>query len=87
MQKKISALQNKKSPYIGFRPVPPKGRFAIVTDAGRDAVDAEVLPTSSTKADGEVVWAWRLDAGVKLLGVMPGRRRRQTSPISGASTK
>src|ERR1700752_2764194 len=26
------------------RPVPPKGRFAIVTSAGRDAVDAEGAP-------------------------------------------
>ena len=27
--------------YISLCPVPPKGRFAIVTDAGRDAVDAD----------------------------------------------
>ena len=27
--------------YIRCRPVPPEGRFAIVTDAGRDAVDAD----------------------------------------------
>jgi hypothetical protein len=36
---------------------PTKGRLAIVTDAGRDAVDAAVLLTNSTKADGEVVWS------------------------------
>ena len=29
-------------------------------------MDADVLRTNSTKADGEVVWFWRLDAGVKL---------------------
>jgi hypothetical protein len=34
-----------------------KGRIAIVTDAGRDAVDADVLLTSGTEADGEVVWS------------------------------
>jgi hypothetical protein len=33
-----------------------KGRLAIVTNAGRDAVDADVLRTNGTKADGEVVW-------------------------------
>jgi hypothetical protein len=34
-----------------------KGRIAIVTDAGRDAVDADVLLTSGTEADGQVVWS------------------------------
>jgi hypothetical protein len=42
-----------------------QGRIAIVTDAGWDAVDVDVLLTSGTEADGEVVWSWRLDAGVK----------------------
>jgi hypothetical protein len=32
------------------------GALAIVTNAGRDAVDAEVLLTNGTEADGEVVW-------------------------------
>jgi hypothetical protein len=36
---------------------PTEGRFAIVTDAGRDAVDADVLTTNGTDADGEVVWS------------------------------
>jgi hypothetical protein len=31
----------------------------------RDAVDAEALLTNSAQADGEVVWFWRPDAGVK----------------------
>jgi hypothetical protein len=31
------------------RPVPSEGRLAIVTDAGRDAVDAEVLLTRALK--------------------------------------
>ena len=48
-----------------------EGRLATVTNAGRDAVDADVLWTNSTKADGEVVWSWRLDAGVKSAGSVP----------------
>jgi hypothetical protein len=39
------------------RPVSHEGRLAIVTDARRDAVDADVLLTSGTEADGEVVWS------------------------------
>jgi hypothetical protein len=33
-----------------------RGAIAIVTNAGRDAVDADVLLTNGTGADGEVVW-------------------------------
>jgi hypothetical protein len=36
---------------------PTEGRFAIVTDAGRDAVDADVSITNGAEADGEVVWS------------------------------
>ena len=43
--------------HIRFRLVPLEGRIAIVTDAGRDAVDADVLLTSGTEVDGEVVWS------------------------------
>jgi hypothetical protein len=39
-----------------FGLVPLEGRFAIVTDAGRDAMDADVLLTNSAGADGEIVW-------------------------------
>jgi len=42
---------------ISPRPVPHEGRLAIVTDAGRDAVDAEVPITNGAEADGEVVWS------------------------------
>jgi len=40
-------------------PVPPplEGRFAIVTDVGRDAVDADAPITNGAEADGEVVWS------------------------------
>ena len=34
-----------------------EGRFAIVTDVRRDAVDADALLTNSAEADGEVVWS------------------------------
>jgi hypothetical protein len=39
------------------RPVPPEGRLAIVTDAGRDAVDVDAPITNGTEADGEDVWS------------------------------
>jgi hypothetical protein len=39
------------------RLVPLEGRIAIVTDAGRDAVDADAPLTNGGKADGEVVWS------------------------------
>jgi hypothetical protein len=45
----------KSPPYLGH-PVPHEGRIMIVSYAGRDAVDAEVLLTKGTEADGEVVW-------------------------------
>jgi hypothetical protein len=32
-------------------------RLAIVTDAGRDAMDADALLTNGAEADGEVVWS------------------------------
>jgi hypothetical protein len=35
----------------------PEGRLAIVTDAGRDAVDADAPITNGADADGEVVWS------------------------------
>ncbi len=38
-------------------PAPQEGRFAIVTNVGRDAVDAAVRETSATVAYGEVVWS------------------------------
>ena len=43
--------------HIYRRPVPTEGRFAIVTNAGRDAVDVAVSLTNGTQADGEVVWS------------------------------
>jgi hypothetical protein len=39
------------------RLVPPEGRLAIVTDAGRDAVDADGALTNALEADGKAVWS------------------------------
>src|ERR1019366_485094 len=72
---------------------PPEGRFAIVTDVGRNAVDAGGAKDESAGsafaeasadwhlarrslwrrrvADGEVVWFWRPDAGVKSVEAIP----------------
>jgi hypothetical protein len=48
-------------------------------------VDVEVPITNGTEADGEDVWFWRLDAGVKFADGNFRKRRRQDSPISGKS--
>jgi hypothetical protein len=42
-----------------------EGRFANVTNVGGDAVAAECAKACVRKADGEVVWACRPDAGGK----------------------
>ena len=55
--KNISVFQKCKPDYMICRPVPLEGRFAIVTDAGRDAVDADALLTNGAEADGEGVWS------------------------------
>jgi hypothetical protein len=51
---------------------PDEGRIAIVTDVGvecggRLGVGAVFVPDENVKADGQVVWSWRRDAGVKFL--------------------
>ena len=43
--------------HISAVPSHPEGRLAIVTDAGRDAVDAEGPITNGTDADGKAVWS------------------------------
>ena len=85
-RKNISVFQNTNQVYIS--PVhPTEGRIAIVTDAGWDAMDAAAQSTIGAKADGEVVWFWRPDAGVKSRGCDPAGRRWQKSPVTGKSTK
>ena len=41
-----------------------EGRIAIVTNVVRDAMDAWTGLTSLVRADGEIAWSWRPDAGV-----------------------
>jgi hypothetical protein len=55
--KNISVFPKCESGYMICRPVPLEGRFAIVTDAGRDAVDADAPITNGADADGEGVWS------------------------------
>ena len=51
---------------------PKEGRIAIVTNAGLDAMDAGgAADESAFPADGEVVWSWRPDAGVKSVETIP----------------
>jgi hypothetical protein len=63
--KNILVFRNPKSLAYSQPSCPTEGRFAIVTDAGQDAVDAEAPITNGAEADGEVVWSRRPDAGVK----------------------
>jgi hypothetical protein len=46
--KNILIFRNRKSVYTNAYPVPSEGRLAIVTDAGRDAVDANGASDEST---------------------------------------
>jgi len=55
-------------------PASIRGALAIVTNVGRDAMDASLCrKTSGTAADGEVVWSCSLDAEIKLVR-MPKHR-------------
>jgi hypothetical protein len=54
---KYSASQLGRNSFIDSPSRPSEGRFAIVTDAGRDAVDVMVPLTNGARADGEVVWS------------------------------
>jgi hypothetical protein len=59
----------------------------VVTNVGRDAMDASrVDATSGMAADGEIVWSWRSDAGAKSLGRYLARRRWQPSMVTGEIT-
>jgi DNA (cytosine-5)-methyltransferase 1 len=57
LYKNISVFQKLKSRYMSSRPASHEGRFAIVSDARRDAVDAEAPITNGAEADGEIVWS------------------------------
>jgi hypothetical protein len=55
--KNISVFPNPKSELYDSPSRLTEGRFAIVTDARRDAVDADAPITNGVEADGEVVWS------------------------------
>ena len=55
--KKIWLRRGPKSNLQLAPSLPMQGRIAIVTDAGRDAVDADAPLTNGVEADGEVVWS------------------------------
>ena len=85
--KNILIFRNPKSLVHCRRPVPLEGRIAIVTDAGRDAVDArgasdEGIGLRTAKSCGP-------DASTlaSSFAEVSARRRWQKSPITGESTK
>ena len=53
----IALTTDPNQQYIDFVPSRYEGRFAIVTSAGWDAVDADVPLTNGADAYGEVVWS------------------------------
>jgi hypothetical protein len=55
--KNISFRRSVETVLLIRHPVPIEGRFAIVTNAGRDAVDVAAPLTNGAQADGEVVWS------------------------------
>jgi hypothetical protein len=79
---------------------PARGRTTLLTVFARTRRTARgpARPLAQMVADGEVVWSWRPDAGVKSCGDASGptglemyrqsaRRRWQESPVTGESTK
>ena len=57
-------------------PIPPgqEGRFAVVTNVGRDAMDVSGALTNAAGTDGEGVWSRFPDAGIKPVDLLYGRR-------------
>src|SRR6266566_8244446 len=94
-QKSVKPLWQKYSDFPKLQislypphPVPLRGAFRERHGtSGRDAVDEVVRETGDLAADGQVVWSWHLDAGVKLAvgpagdggkrARSPGRARRK----------
>jgi hypothetical protein len=65
-------------------PPPLEGRFAIVTDVGGGMRWTQaLLLTRALAADGEVVWSWRLDAGVKLVEAIPSATETKKPDLRG----
>jgi hypothetical protein len=61
-----------------------EGRFAIVTNVGCGMRwTRERRETSAAHADGEVVWSWRSNAGVKRVKMLPASHGRRWQPSNG----
>jgi hypothetical protein len=54
---KYSDLQKKQISVYPLAVPPHQGALAIVTNAGRDAMDVDAPLTNGADADGEVVWS------------------------------
>ena len=52
----------------------------------QQAWQAHLVPDDGPAVDGQAVWSWRRDRGVKLAG-MTRQRRWQTTPLTGESTE
>ena len=64
--------------------IPPcqEGRLAIVTNVGWDAVDASsATDERGLLVDGEAVWFWRPEAGVKFA------RRQRVARMTGSTKR
>jgi hypothetical protein len=76
-----------KSPAYRSPSCPTEGRLAIVTNAGQDVMDAGgAFDESADLADGEVVWSWRPDAGVKLMEAISSMTVAN-KPVTGESSE
>ena len=63
--------------------IPPRqeGRIAVVMNVRRGAVAATERETSAPLADGEAVWFWRPEAGVKFA------RRQRVARMTGSTKR
>jgi hypothetical protein len=63
---------------------PTEGRIAIVTDAGRDAVDAAALGARRDRRVGSFIWTCERSNGVLTNGDCSGRQSRVVlAPVAG----
>ena len=84
--KNILIFRNRDSVYIPAVPPQMRGVSRSSRTLVRDAMDAMCHETSDAVADGEIVWSWRPDAGVKF-AQETARMTVAKEPIAGESTK
>jgi hypothetical protein len=71
LRKNISVFQNQNHRYMPSRPAPPKGALRTSRTRGGMRWTRVALLTRVPDADGEAVWSWHPDAGVKSAEVTP----------------